>query len=215
MMLARFPAAGRLQRRIAAVGALLLFASISGPFVAEAAGQTPDPFVKDVPVGRMSVIPLEDVQELIWPPETGDASGVVSDEEVLMLVKVQKLNGKPHLFVSGKRIGLTSVTCVFKRASDGQEVSAVYTFYVTQDVPRVQRILDSYNAPDSTQLTARLYGTGERIVIEGVVASHAQLTAILRQLPNKDLLSQYITLNMRYKCHCVVHPRGVCRTRDR
>lgn len=167
------------------------------------AGDPDDSPTKFVTVGKTEAIKVLDENfSVTWPAETtGEIHDVTSDPEVLSVVRMEKLNGVTNFYVTGKRIGTVSLVCTYKEEGKKQGFFNC-TVYVKQDDDRINKILKSYNTTNGAQLEARSYGTGERVVIEGVAESPAQMSAILAQLPNKHLSREHLVVNVKYKCQC-------------
>lgn len=215
MMRIKFPAVRCLQNQALLVALLLITGFVNASLGTAAAAADPDLPTVYVAVGRTAVIRVRDKDfSVVWPAESSNVQDAVSNPEVLSVVWMEKLNGVATFVVTGKSVGTASLVCTYKKTDQTQGVFNC-TVHVKQDDDRINKILKSYNTPDGAQLTARAYGTGERVMIEGVALSRAQMSAILRQLPNKDLAPEHIVVNVKYKCQCYYCTHGIGRTHAR
>jgi hypothetical protein len=214
-----------LQDQALLVALLLITGFVNGSLSSAAAAEDPSATVKKpapipedpdsptvfVAVGKTKAIRVRDEGfSVAWPEETGNLQDAASNPEVLSVIRMEKLNGVATFFVTGKSIGTASLVCTYK--TEGQTpTQGVFncTVHVTQDDDRINKILNSYKEQNEEGLTARHYGSGERVVIEGVAKSPAQMSAILAQLPNKHLLREHIVVNVKYKCQCYCCTRGI------
>lgn len=178
--------------------------------------EDPDSPTVFVAVGKTVAIRVrDDGFSVVWPEETGNVQDAASNPEVLSVVRMEKLNGVATFFVTGKSVGTASLVCTYKTAGQPPPQGVFNcTVHVKQDDDRVNKILKSYNEPNGADLKARSYGTGERVVIEGVTKSPAQMSAILAQLPNKHLLREHIVVNVKYKCQCYCCTHGIGGTHE-
>lgn len=210
MIQVQFPAIRYLQDQALLVALLSITGFVNASLCTVANAGDPDSPTFFVTIGKTGVIPVRNKNfSVTWPTETtGEIQDATSDPEVLSVVRMEKLNGVANFFVTGKRIGTVSLVCTYKKAGQKQGVFNC-TVYVKQDDDRINKILKSYNTANGAKLKARSYGTGERVVIEGVAESPAQMSAILAQLPNKHLSREHIVVNVKYKCQCYCCTHGI------